>query len=210
MFDTSHKHRSPSQPDAEIPLLWTHVVGSKRKGNNKQQQSIVSFNPTHIQRPVTETEASQQAINGEASSGPTAAIRPFLKGIEEDSVFIDLEPVKDRNLLNKAVLKFNEATTNSELYEDFLGCRSKPKHYFGHTFLETMWLPECVGRTTLINDGITLEDGTYLRGFLSYPGDATCGIHPLRSAFRQFIQLPDLDDINCMYTGLDVRYRFIL
>ncbi|KAK4509802.1 Deoxyuridine 5'-triphosphate nucleotidohydrolase [Mucor velutinosus] len=173
MSDTSHIHHSPSQPDAETPLLWTHVVGSKRKGNNKKQQSIVSFNPTLIQRPVTEAEASQQAINGEASSGPMAVIRPFLKGIEEDSVFIDLTPVKDRNLLNKALLKFNEATTNSELYEDFLGYRSKPRHYLGHAFLETMWLPECVGRTTLINDGITLEDGTYLRGFPSYPGDAT-------------------------------------
>ncbi|OAD00897.1 CCHC-type zinc finger transcription factor [Mucor lusitanicus CBS 277.49] len=173
MSDTSHIHRSPLQHDPESPLLWTHVVGNKGKGNNKQQQSIVSFNPTLIHRPVTEAEASQQAINGESPSGPKAVIRPFLKGTEEDSVFIDLTPVKDRNLLNKALLKFNDTADNCGSYEDFLGYRSKPRHYLGHAFLETMWLPGCEGRNTLINDGITLEDGTYLKGFPSYPGDAT-------------------------------------
>ncbi|KAL7318955.1 hypothetical protein PS15m_002137 [Mucor circinelloides] len=173
MSDIRQARYNSSQPDTETPLLWTHVVSSKRKGNNKQQQSIVSFNPTIVKRPVTDAEASQQAINGEAPPAPVAVIRPFLKGMEQDSVFIDLTPVKDRNLLNKALLQFNDPSKEAELYEEFLGYRKQPRHYLGHAFLETMWLLNGEGRKTLIEEGITLEDGTFVKGFPSYPADAT-------------------------------------
>ncbi|CAO3634981.1 unnamed protein product [Mucor fragilis] len=116
MSDTSQVHHPSSQADHETQLLWTHVVNSKRKGNNKTQQSIVSFQPYSYQ-----------------SSGHIAVIRPFLKGIEQDSVFIGLAPVKDRNLLNKALLKFNEASITDGMYEDFLGYRSK----------SSLWTPHC-------------------------------------------------------------------
>lgn len=49
MSDTSQVHHPSSQADHETQLLWTHVVNSKRKGNNKTQQSIVSFQPYSYQ-----------------------------------------------------------------------------------------------------------------------------------------------------------------
>lgn len=112
-------HPNSSSSINERPMLWAHVVQSRRKGNNKKQ--IVSFNPTMIQRPVTDAEASQNAIHGTFPSGPIAVVRPFIKGMEQDSVFIDLTTVKDRGILNKALLKFNEGSNNSDFYEDFLG-----------------------------------------------------------------------------------------
>ncbi|KAK4515409.1 uncharacterized protein ATC70_010354 [Mucor velutinosus] len=150
MSDTSQIHQRSSQADTAAPLLWTHVVNSRRKGNNRQQQSIVSFNLTIVKRPVTEAEASQQAINGDASPPPQAVIRPFLKGVEQDSAFIDLTPIKDFNLLKKALLQFNESSNAEDMYEEFLG----------------------EGRKILIEEGITLEDGTFVKEFASYHADA--------------------------------------
>ena len=164
-------HPNSSSSINERPMLWTHIVQSRRKGNNKKQ--IVSFNPTMIQRPVTDAEASQNAIHGTSPSGPIAVVRPFIKGMEQDSVFIDLTTVKDRGLLNKALLKFNESSNNSDFYEDFLGYSKQTRNYPEHGFLETMWLPTSQGRKTIIEEGITLEDGTFLKGFPSYPADAT-------------------------------------
>ena len=161
-----------SSSNNERHMLWTHVVQSRRKGNSKKQQ-IVSFNPTLVHRPVTEAESSQNAINGTSPPGPIAVVRPFIKGMEQDSVLIDLTSVKDRSLLNKALLQFNEGTENSDYYEDFLGYRKQTRNYLGHDFLETMWLSTALGRKTLIETGITLEDGTFVKGFPSYPADAT-------------------------------------
>lgn len=95
--------------------------------------------------------------------------------MEQDSVFIDLTPVKDRNLLDKALLQFNEESNESDMYEKFLGgYRKQPRHYLGHAFLETTWLlNNGQGRRTLIEDGIILEGGTFIKGFPSYPADAT-------------------------------------
>ncbi|KAL0137100.1 CCHC-type zinc finger transcription factor [Mucor lusitanicus] len=175
MSNTNTVHRNSSGDSHDAPLLWTHhVVKSRRKGNNQQEQTIVSFNPTILKRPVTEEVSAQQAVNGEAAPSSMDVIHPFLKGVEEDSVFIDLTPIKDRNMLNKALLKFNEASNESGMHEDFLGYRRQPRHYLlHHAFLETMWLYNSDGRKTLIEDGITLEDGTFVKGFASYPADAT-------------------------------------
>ncbi|KAI8047285.1 uncharacterized protein B0P05DRAFT_592711 [Gilbertella persicaria] len=176
MLENRHKQQTDpnSNYNNENPLLWTHVVRSKRKGNNnKKNQSIVSFNPTLVNLPVTEEESSQNALNGSSPPAPIAVIRPFIKGMEQDSVFIDLTPVKDRSLLNKALLKFNEDAENIGYYEDFLGYRKQTRNYLGYDFLETMWLYNSVGRKTLIEEGITLEDGTFVKGFPSYPADAT-------------------------------------
>jgi hypothetical protein len=83
-----------------------------------------------------------------------------------------LATVKDRNLLDKALVKFNEEAESSGFYEDFLGYRKQTRQYLGHHFLETLWLPTSPGRKVLIEEGITLEDGTYLKGFPSFSEDA--------------------------------------
>lgn len=81
---------------------------------------------------------------------------PFMKGVEEDSVLIDLATVKDRNLQDKALVKFNEVAEQTDMYEDFHGYRKQTRQYLGHHFLETLWLPNAEGCRTLIENGITL------------------------------------------------------
>ncbi|KAL9539561.1 hypothetical protein PS6_011157 [Mucor atramentarius] len=80
-------------------------------------------------------------------------VRPFMKGVEEDSVFIDLGTVKDRTLLDKALVKFNEEAEKTDM--------KQTRQYLGHRFLETLWLPNAEGRKTLIEDAnivrITIE-----------------------------------------------------
>ena len=167
---SSQGPRSPTN-SSYVTKSWSQVVASsKRKGNTKKQ--TVSFNPTLIQRPVSSTEAGQDAINGASSLDPIAVVRPFIKGMEHGSVLIDVTHVKDRSLLNKALLKFNE-TSDPDFYEDFLGYRKQSRSYLNHDFLETMWTHDSPGRKTVTETGITLEDGTFLRGFPSYPADAS-------------------------------------
>ena len=167
---SSQGPRSPTN-SSYVTKSWSQAVASsKRKGNTKKQ--TVSFNPTIIQRPVSSTKAGQDAINGASSLDPIAVVRPFIKGMEHGSVLIDVHHVKDRSFLNKALLKFNE-TSDPDFYEDFLGYRKQSRSYLNHDFLETVWTHDSPGRKTVTETGITLEDGTFLRGFPSYPADAS-------------------------------------
>ncbi|KAI8074330.1 uncharacterized protein B0P05DRAFT_588636 [Gilbertella persicaria] len=131
MLETRHKQQPEPNSNYynENLLLWTHIVRSKRKGNNnKKNQFIVSSNPTLVSRLGTEEVSSQHALNGFISPALIAVIRPLIKGMEQDSVFIDLTPVKDRSLSNKALLKFNEDAENTGFYEDFLGYRKQTRN----------------------------------------------------------------------------------
>ncbi|KAI8646976.1 hypothetical protein BD408DRAFT_439766, partial [Parasitella parasitica] len=166
------QQQSSSDSNNRRPMLWTHVVKSRKKGKNQKEQ-IVSFNPTLITRPVTEAESTQNALNGATPPAPMAVIRPFIKGMEQDSILIDLTTIKDRSLLNKELLKFNEEAEKHGLTEEFLGYRRQTRKYLGHEFLETMWTPSSPSRQTIIDSGITLEDGTFVKGFPSYNADAT-------------------------------------
>ncbi|GAN03330.1 hypothetical protein MAM1_0038c02783 [Mucor ambiguus] len=62
-------------------------------------------------------------------------VRPFMKGVEEDSVFIDLTTVKARSLLDKALVQFNKEAETTDMYEEFLGYRKQTRQYLGHHFL---------------------------------------------------------------------------
>lgn len=159
-----------SQSSQAISREWTQVVSHGARNKKKQNYS---FKPTLVQRSVTEQESSQQVLNGSASPAPFEVVRPFIKGMEQDSVLIDLSTVKDRSLLNKALLKFNESAAKSDFYEEFLGYRKQTRNYLGHDFLETLWLPTSEGCKTILESGITLDDGTFLKGFKSYPADAS-------------------------------------
>lgn len=164
----SRSSGSSSQPNRNASRLSSHVSTHRRK--------MYSFKPILVQPSLTEQESSQQALNGSnASPAPVEVVRPFIKGMEKDSVLIDLTTVKDRSLLNKALLKFNddESPENSDFYEEFLGYRKQTRQYLGHEFLETMWLNPSDGRKNILEKGITLEDGTFLQGFPSYPADAS-------------------------------------
>ncbi|KAG2195093.1 hypothetical protein INT46_003409, partial [Mucor plumbeus] len=125
----SRSSGSSSQSSQDISGVWTQVVS--RGARNKKKQNF-SFKPTIVQRSVTDQESSQQVLNDSSSPAPFEVVRPFIKGMEQDSVLIDLFTVKDRSLLNKALLKFNESAEKSDYYEEFLGYRKQTRNYLGH------------------------------------------------------------------------------
>ena len=166
----SRSSGSSSQSSQDISGAWTQVVS---RGARKKKKQNFSFKPTIVQRSVTDQESSQQVLNDSSSPAPFEVVCPFIKGMEQDSVLIDLSTVKDRSLLNKALLKFNESAEKSDYYEEFLGYRKQTRNYLGHAFLETMWLPTSNGFKTILESGITLADGPFFKGFKSYPADAS-------------------------------------
>ncbi|GAN11881.1 hypothetical protein MAM1_1189d11503 [Mucor ambiguus] len=77
------------------------------------------------------------------------------------------------------------------MYEELLRYCNQPRDYLGHAFLEILWwLPGGEGRKSLIEMGITLDDGAFVKGFPSYPADATIVVVKLTLENLPF--LPDL------------------
>jgi hypothetical protein len=72
------------------------------------------------------------------------------------------------------LFKFNRGAENSDFHEEFLGYRKQTRNYLEHNFLETICLLSVPEHKVLVETGISLEDGTFVKGFpSSYPADAT-------------------------------------
>ncbi|CEP08718.1 hypothetical protein [Parasitella parasitica] len=144
------------------------VMVTKR---NRGKQHHLPYKPTIVQ-PSVATTASSQALSGDPQPSPVELVRPFLKGLERDSVLIDITKIKDITLLEERFKQFNTANDPNDLYcNDFLGYPETVRTYLGHRFLETMWVYDSIGRATVMNDGVFLSDGSYIKGFASYPND---------------------------------------
>lgn len=98
-------------------------MGSRRL----QQQQNVSFNPTLITRPVLPADSSQNACAANSTPAPIAIVRPFIKDVVENSVFIELATVEDRGLLDKTLAKFNEEAEKTDMYGGFLSDRKQTR-----------------------------------------------------------------------------------
>jgi hypothetical protein len=102
--------------------FWTkHRIGRNRDTH--------SFKPTFVQLPEPksvsgtnkdeiENLGSSSSPSPSRSTSPTQLTRPFLKGIETNSVLIDVTDVKDPLVLQDAFHAFNDG---SEEYEAYLG-----------------------------------------------------------------------------------------
>lgn len=99
----------------------------------------------------------------EASSESNTFIRPFLKGIEANSILIDVTDLSDPQLLRNAMQAFKK---DDDGYEDYLGRLTVVGKYLGRSFIETLWTLGSTGYQAVLN-GITLEDGTVVKGFLA-------------------------------------------
>ncbi|KAK4522011.1 uncharacterized protein ATC70_004550 [Mucor velutinosus] len=156
-----------------LPELWTHVVRNKKKGKQKQQQQQnVSFNPTLITPSCFACRFEPERFRIKLNSSTYCYGTPIHERSRREFRLYRLATVKNRTLLDKALVKFNEEAERTDMYENFLGYRKQTRQYLGHHYLETLWLPTSAGRKHLIENGITLEDGTYLKGFPSFPEDA--------------------------------------
>jgi hypothetical protein len=155
--------RAPSTPTTS-PNSWVTVT--KR---NKGKQRHVPFTPTIIQ-PSAAISASSQALSSDSQPSSVELVRPFIKGLERNSVLIDITHLKDIALLEERLKLFNN--NDDSLYHDFIGYPETIRTYLGHRFLETMWVHHSTGHQTILNEGVFLSDGTFVKGFESYPTDA--------------------------------------
>ncbi|GAN07739.1 hypothetical protein MAM1_0173c07242, partial [Mucor ambiguus] len=157
---------SSSRPSA-TNNNWVLVT----KGN-KGKHRHVPFTPTTIVQPSAATSASSQALSDDQHPSPVELVRPFIKGFERNSVLIDITHIKDIiTLLENRLKEFN--TDNPTDYNDFIGYPETVRTYLGHRFIETMWLHQSKGHQTILNEGVCcLSDGTFVKGFESYPNDA--------------------------------------
>ncbi|KAG0923685.1 hypothetical protein G6F26_013770 [Rhizopus arrhizus] len=93
--------------------------------------------------------------------------------MEKHSILVDVTDVKDAELLKKAFQEFNKVESeNEDGDEDYLGRSLIKRTYLNRTFIETQWTLGSRGYTTILNDGITLSDGTFVKGYKSLPSDA--------------------------------------
>ncbi|KAI7894433.1 uncharacterized protein EV154DRAFT_459460 [Mucor mucedo] len=99
-------------------------------------------------------------------------VRPFLKGIEKNSVLIDITDVKSPVLLRQALQDFNKEALADKGYEEYCGRLPTIRKYLNRSFIETIWSQGSKGQDTILNQGISLPDGTYIKGFKSYPADS--------------------------------------
>lgn len=159
--------RSHSPSTSDVP--WTQVVG---RGKQKNKRQMISFKPT-IAQPVRSSSESNLALSDQPAPAPVELVRPFLKGAEKGSVFIDITHIKDHTLLRAALDNFNkDAETTGRGYNEFLGRCEKTRTYLNHVFMETLWTHQSDSYNTIVNDGIMLSDNTFVKGFPSYSADS--------------------------------------
>ena len=138
---------------------------------NRGKQRHVPLTPTIVQ-PSAATSKSSQALSDESSPSSVELVRPFIHGLERHSVLIDVTNISDIGLLEERLKQFNAVSDQPDRSNDFIGYPETVRTYLGHRFLETMWVMHSEGRQIILEDGVYLSDGTFVKGFESYPVDA--------------------------------------
>ncbi|KAG1136454.1 hypothetical protein G6F37_012002 [Rhizopus arrhizus] len=136
-------------------LRFTQRTSSLSSTNSSRRSSVSSMDSLF-------NENAQQQI-----------IRPYIKGIEKNSVLVDVTDIKSPDLCTKAFQAFNNGDSdNDDGDEDYLGRSLVVRKYLNRVFIETQWALGSRGRNTLLNEGITLDDGTAVKGYPSLPAEA--------------------------------------
>ncbi|KAI7887776.1 uncharacterized protein EV154DRAFT_554382 [Mucor mucedo] len=97
-------------------------------------------------------------------------VRPFIKGIERNSVLIDVTDVKDTQLLRQSLQDFNLDAEKGKA--SYIGRLASVQKYLKRSFMETMWTLGSQGHHTILNEGITLSDGSFIKGSRSLPAES--------------------------------------
>lgn len=149
----------PKPPKHNLKTAWNVVASGKSRTNH----------PLPLPPTATSSQWRDESLMEEASTSSNTFIRPFLKGIESNSILIDVTDLSDPQLLRSAMQAFNK---DDDGYEDYLGRLTVVRKYLGRSFIETLWTVGSTGYQSVLN-GITLEDGTVVKGFPSYSAEAT-------------------------------------
>ncbi|KAI8086927.1 uncharacterized protein B0P05DRAFT_585151 [Gilbertella persicaria] len=139
-----------------------------------QARTNLSFRPTVFTPSASFTDShtiSELLLSDSAQPTPVNLAQLFIKGIEKNSVLIDITDIKDEELL----FDFNKNMDENSGYEDYCGRVPMTRKYLNRSFMETVWRKDSLGRQTILNEGVYLVDGTFIKGFPSYPADARIG-----------------------------------
>ncbi|KAK4517179.1 uncharacterized protein ATC70_000511 [Mucor velutinosus] len=135
----------------------------------------MTFNPTIVKTPITPptttSESNQSLMTEDATvSKSVEMVRPFLQGIEDNSVLIDITSLPNQQLLREALQVFNKGTHLRKGYNDYIGKASRTRKYMNRKIMETCWIHDSPGHTAILQ-GFNLTDGTFVKGFPSLPAN---------------------------------------
>lgn len=99
-------------------------------------------------------------------------VRPFLKGIEDSSVLIDITGLPNQQLLRDALQAFNKNDYLNKGYNDYIGRVPRTRKYMNREIIETCWIHNSTGHQAILK-GFNLKDGTFVKGFPSLPANDT-------------------------------------
>lgn len=94
-------------------------------------------------------------------------IRPYIKGLEDNSILIDMTDVKNWDTFFQSLHAFNIPSEQ----RDYIGRIPKLYKHLQRSFVETAWRPDSQGEKATLG-GYLLEDGTFIKGFRSLPAEA--------------------------------------
>ncbi|OAD04286.1 CCHC-type zinc finger transcription factor [Mucor lusitanicus CBS 277.49] len=141
------------------------------------KHTTMTFNPTIVETPITpqsDKNSSNQSLMTEetATSESVEMVRPFLKGIEDSSVLIDITGLPNQQLLRDALQAFNKNAHLYKGYNDYIGRVPRNRKYMNREIMETCWIHDSPGHQAILK-GFKLKDGTFVKGFTSLPANDT-------------------------------------
>ncbi|KAL7315188.1 hypothetical protein PS15m_006673 [Mucor circinelloides] len=141
------------------------------------KHTTMTFNPTIVETPTTPqsaTNSSNQSLMNEEGtiSESVEMVRPFLKGIEDSSVLIDITGLPNQQLLRDALQAFNKNAHLNKGYNDYIGRVPRTRKYMNREIIETCWIHNSTGHQAILK-GFNLKDGTFVKGFPSLPANDT-------------------------------------
>ncbi|KAK4509346.1 translation elongation factor Tu [Mucor velutinosus] len=92
----------------------------------------MTFNPTIVKTPITPSTATSESNQSLMTEDATVSksvemVRPFLKGIEDNSVLIDITGLPNQQLLREALQAFNKDAHLRKGYNDYIGKVSRTR-----------------------------------------------------------------------------------
>lgn len=167
----STAEHSPSKAmNTVVDATWAKIT----KGI---KHTTMTFNPTVVKTPTTppstNSESNQSLMNEDTTiSKSVQMVRPFLKGIEDGSVLIDITGMPSHQLLREALQAFNKDAHTKLGYNDYIGKVPRTRKYMNREIMETCWMYDSPGHIAILQ-GFNLSDGTFVKGFPSLPANDT-------------------------------------
>ncbi|KAI8369937.1 hypothetical protein BD560DRAFT_489874 [Blakeslea trispora] len=134
------------------------------------QRQTLSYQPAVVaNRPssVLESSTSTSAFAHRQDDLLHYCVRPFIQGLKDDSTLIDITSMSDLHELKQFFGSFN-----TETYFPYSGTLLVERRYLQRRFIETFWEKTSAEYERLLGNGLTMEDGTVIKGYPSLPSDA--------------------------------------